>query len=594
MRSHEPAQSQPAGEGTAAVGAIVGEYRVDEVVGVGGMGRVVSATHVRDGRRVAIKMVLPALVDNADIRGRFPREARAAQQLTSEHAVRVFEVASLPDDTPYMVMELLHGDSLDRLAKRGPMPIADVVSYVIEACDALAEAHRLGIVHRDLKPANLFLAERPGQPSIVKVLDFGISKASRLDDAENNATSLTATGTTLGSPTYMSPEQLRNSKRVDARSDIWSLGMILHRLIAGRSAFEAESVGEHLIMIVSELPTPLTAHRPDAPLELERVLLRCLMRAPMLRFQSVGQLVTALAPFASPRVMPIVERVGEPIPESLHRSLSDLTTMAVVPGYQPGANPALATQIVENTPLVAGADQPTVPAKRPAPGGSPAGGPRADDAPASGSPGESSTLTAIAQGAPPSSRHRGLLAGALATSLMVGILAFVWIARPPNSPAGTLSTQDAERPAASKALPSPATPPGADSDLVTVTVQATPATATLELDGAKVRELPLRLPRGQGEHRLTGRAPGYEETTILVTAGGDSSVTLVLPPAGAGSASASAQPTPPPTAKAAAAPTQAQERGDKPSNAAAPTPSPSATPTATPSVKLKGPVETSL
>jgi serine/threonine protein kinase len=285
------------------------------MLGAGGMGVVVAATHVGDGRRVAIKTILPRYLNDRELRSRFARESKAVQKLTSEHAVRVLEVCSSPDGVPYLVMELLEGTPLDQLARKGPMPIAQAVGYVIEACDALAEAHRRGIVHRDIKPSNLFVTEREGQPSRVKVLDFGISKITPLDPSEGELTSVTVTGSTLGSPMYMSPEQLRNPKQVDARTDIWALGLVLHRLIAGKSAFEADSIGQHLLMIGSEPPTPLRKHRVDVSEALERVVLRCIQRHLPRRFRSVGQLVTALAPFAPAEAQEIVRGIGEPVEE---------------------------------------------------------------------------------------------------------------------------------------------------------------------------------------------------------------------------------------------------------------------------------------
>src|SRR5580700_8244830 len=177
-----------------------GKYRVDRVLGVGGMGIVVAATHVHLNTRVAIKFLLPAAMGNAQVIERFAREARAAVQIQSEHVARVTDVGSLPTGSPYMVMEYLEGGDLaDTLAQSGPMPVAQAVGFVLQACEAIAEAHSLGIVHRDLKPANLFLARRTGRDAVVKVLDFGISKT--LDT--QSGMSLTGTSSIMGSPLYM-------------------------------------------------------------------------------------------------------------------------------------------------------------------------------------------------------------------------------------------------------------------------------------------------------------------------------------------------------------------------------------------------------
>jgi len=294
-------------------GDMFGEYRVESLLGTGGMGAVLAASRVRDGRQVAIKTLLGEHLDDPSLRARFKREGKAIQRLKSEHAVRVLEVGEAPDGRPYLVMERLLGDTLSAIARDGPLSIQRAVGYVIEACEALAEAHRKGIIHRDVKPSNLFLADRPGRRPIVKVLDFGISKTRQIEPSETETSTLTITGAVLGSPTYMSPEQLRDPKHIDERADIWSLGLVLHRLIAGKPAFEAETIGQHLMMIVSEPPTPLRRHRPDAPEQLERILRHCIQLHPARRFRTVGQLVAALAPFAPAEVRPIVERIGEPV-----------------------------------------------------------------------------------------------------------------------------------------------------------------------------------------------------------------------------------------------------------------------------------------
>src|SRR5579863_6621840 len=213
-----------------------GKYRVDRVLGVGGMGIVVAATHVALNQRVAIKFLLPAAVGNPQIIERFAREARAAVQIQSEHVARVTDVGTLPTGSPYMVMEFLEGSDLAAAIERGgAMPVAQAVGFVLQACEAIAEAHALGIVHRDLKPANLFLARRAGRDPMVKVLDFGISKT------KDAAAGLTQTSSVMGSPYYMAPEQMMSSKDVDVRSDIWALGIILYELLSGKAPFQGDT-----------------------------------------------------------------------------------------------------------------------------------------------------------------------------------------------------------------------------------------------------------------------------------------------------------------------------------------------------------------
>src|SRR4051812_480796 len=205
-----------------------GKYRVDRVLGAGGMGMVVAATHLQLDERIAIKFLLPEALRNPEAVARFGREAKAAVKIRGEHVARVIDVGSFENGAPYMVMEHLDGRDLSSfIHERGAMPMSDAVDAVLQACEALAEAHALGIVHRDLKPANLFLTRRPdGTPSI-KVLDFGISKLT----APGADHSMTKTSAVMGSPLYMSPEQMTASRGVDARTDIWALGVVLYELL---------------------------------------------------------------------------------------------------------------------------------------------------------------------------------------------------------------------------------------------------------------------------------------------------------------------------------------------------------------------------
>jgi eukaryotic-like serine/threonine-protein kinase len=283
-----------------------GKYRVERVLGVGGMGIVVAATHVQLQTRVALKFLLPAALGTAQIVERFAREARAAVQIQSEHVARVIDVGTLPTGSPYMVMEYLEGGDLaDIVAKDGPMPVAQAVGYVLQACEAIAEAHSLGIVHRDLKPANLFLARRTGRDAVVKVLDFGISKTS-----ESGPSGLTQTSAMMGSPYYMAPEQMMSSKDVDARADIWALGVILYELLAGTPPFTAETMPEIVFMVTQRDPPPLGGTRADVPPGLAEVVTRCLLRDPTKRYANVAKLASALAPFGPPRSEISIERIA--------------------------------------------------------------------------------------------------------------------------------------------------------------------------------------------------------------------------------------------------------------------------------------------
>jgi serine/threonine-protein kinase len=293
---------------------LLGKYRIDRVLGQGGMGIVLGATHVELEYRVAIKLLLPNLPGSEQIEARFLREAQAAASLSSEHVVRVFDVGRLENGCPYMVMEWLEGRDLSS-GPMGPLlPIEEAVDYVVQACDAMIAAHHRNLVHRDLKPANLFLVhDEHGDPKI-KVLDFGISKLSH---PGTRSLALTDANGVMGSPLYMSPEQVRSAKDVDCRADIWSLGTILFELISGEPPFGGESLGAVFLALANQPPEPLRNNRPDIPSALETVILRCLEKDPNARFQSALDLQRALLPFASLRSQAKIAMRSSSVPPRL-------------------------------------------------------------------------------------------------------------------------------------------------------------------------------------------------------------------------------------------------------------------------------------
>lgn len=282
---------------------VADKYRVDHVIGAGGMGVVLAATHLDLDQPVAIKVLRDA---SDEAIARFQREARLIVRLKSVHVARVFDVGVLDDDTPYFVMERLEGEDLSKvLTKRGSLPVEQAVDYVLEACEAVAEAHMLGVVHRDLKPANLFVARGPGGKGSVKVLDFGVSK--KVTD-ESAALDLTSEGVALGSPGYMAPEQIESSRDVDARADIYSIGAILYRLTSGVNPYRGETV----MSILAEMAqTPLAPLRSvvDVPEGFARVVEQCLEQAPERRPRSIAELGRALAPFGSRRAQASLEEI---------------------------------------------------------------------------------------------------------------------------------------------------------------------------------------------------------------------------------------------------------------------------------------------
>jgi eukaryotic-like serine/threonine-protein kinase len=293
-------------EAPVAIGEVLaGKYRVERVLGKGGMGVVVAATHVELGQRVALKFLLPDRAGDPELHRRFLREARAVANLRTEHVTRVRDVGMLPNGAPFIVMDLLEGRDLGAvLLQRGRLPIAEVAEYVLQACEAVGEAHRAGIVHRDLKPANLFLTTRADGLPCVKVLDFGVARVAGVMELK-----LTETGQMVGSPLYMSPEQMKGRVAVDPRADIWALGIILHELVAGRPPFS----GDSLVLTTKVLlmpPQPLREVLPGAPAAFEAVILRCLEKERERRWPDVGALAEALLPFASPRAAPYAARVA--------------------------------------------------------------------------------------------------------------------------------------------------------------------------------------------------------------------------------------------------------------------------------------------
>jgi serine/threonine protein kinase len=292
---------------------LLGKYRIERVLGMGGMGVVVAATHVTLEERVAIKFLLPQALSNGEAVTRFLREARAAVRIKSEHVARVTDVGQLENGSPYMIMEYLDGSDLGTVGQnRGALPIEEAVEFVLQACEALAEAHALGIVHRDLKPANLFLVTRADGTPSVKVLDFGISKVTGMA-ASGSDLGMTKTTTIMGSPLYMSPEQMASSRDVDSRTDIWALGAILYELLAGTVPFQADTITQLCVMILQQPAPTLRNVRPDAPEGLQTVITRSLAKDRNQRYRNIAEFAQALAPFAPRRARLSIERVSRVI-----------------------------------------------------------------------------------------------------------------------------------------------------------------------------------------------------------------------------------------------------------------------------------------
>ncbi len=316
---------------------VAGKYQIERIIGKGGMGAVLAAHHQLLGQRVAVKFLLGEIAANSEAVARFNNEARNAFKIQSEHVCRVMDVGT-ENGFPYMVMEYLEGGDLSQLLEqRGALPVEEAVDYVLQSLEAIAQAHALGIVHRDLKPANLFLAKRQDGGTVVKVLDFGIAKASNPFGEASGGHNLTSTKSMLGSPLYMSPEQLRSAKNVDARADVWALGVILYELLTGTVPFNGETLGELFIAILETQPVPVSQKRPDVPQALSEAIMRCLQRNIDYRFANVAELAVALASCAPARSYVSVERVaqslGMPAPPVVMPGTSSDGVRAPMPSY---------------------------------------------------------------------------------------------------------------------------------------------------------------------------------------------------------------------------------------------------------------------
>ena len=270
---------------------LLGKYTVERTLGKGGMGIVVAARHNELGRLRAIKFLLPGSVGDCQTVERFKREARIVAGLESMHVARVHDAGEMPETgDPYIVMEYLDGRDFKSILRSRPLQIAEAVTYLLQICEALAEAHAAGVVHRDLKPANLMLITRAHRAPCVKVLDFGIAKAVGPDEV----TDLTVDRGFLGTIPYMSPEHLKDSKSVDARTDIWALGVIAYEFVAAKRPFGGNAASEVIMAVTNANPEPPSLLNIHIPPALEAVILKCLRKDRNERYQSVDELTTAL------------------------------------------------------------------------------------------------------------------------------------------------------------------------------------------------------------------------------------------------------------------------------------------------------------
>ena len=509
---------------------VAGKYRIEQVLGAGGMGVVAAATHLDLGSLVAIKFLLPDALKNPEIVDRFNREARVAVKIRSEHAIRVIDVGHLETGAPYIVMEHLEGQDLDqRLEEDIRIPVPEAVDKILQASEALAEAHALDIVHRDIKPENLFVTRRADGTDCVKVLDFGIAKMA--ETSVSGHRDLTQTSAFLGSPSYMSPEQLASSRDVDARADVWALGVSLYKLVTGSSPFIADSISALVLAVVQRAPISLAELCPDAPAGLEEAVAKCFEKDREDRYADVGEMARALAPFGTDAAASSVDRIERVLSRSVSANREDsggVTTHADV------------------FPQVAASEVPAPPGTQVTFG-----------------------LTKI--------RSTGRLGGTKGALAILGVLALLGAggfvltrADDAATPAGNAEGESDSAPGpahapveAAAALPEPAPapdapPPGeAAAPLpakITLSIQSTPPGANVyqQPDRVRVGRTPYQMSVAptNGELVFIVSKPGYESEEVVLAAGETNTAKIVLrkrPKAKAPSASKKAQPKRPPS-----------------------------------------------
>jgi serine/threonine protein kinase len=290
---HLPPREDAVPDGTI----LADKYRAESVLGAGGMGVVVRVTRLRDGEICALKFLKPSVARNPVAAQRFLREAAAAGRIVSPHVVKISDVGELATGTPYLVMEYLQGGTLEqRLAGNARLPLADACDLGLQVACGLAAAHAMGVVHRDIKPANLYLTPAPDGGELLKIVDFGVSKI--LDPEGADGQNLTRTQTSLGSPLYMSPEQMRSARTADGRADQWSLGAVLYRMATGQLPFDAKSLPRLCVQVLEADFVPIRTRCPDLPADFAAAVERCFRLTPAERHADVAALAEALASFA--------------------------------------------------------------------------------------------------------------------------------------------------------------------------------------------------------------------------------------------------------------------------------------------------------
>jgi eukaryotic-like serine/threonine-protein kinase len=476
-----------------AVGRVIsGRFRVEHVIGSGSMGIVLAARHLELDERVAIKLIRAEMQRVPGVLQRFAREAKAAVSIKSDHVAQVFDVGTADGIGPYIVMEYLEGCDLAQVLElEGRLPIRRAVHYIMQACEALAVAHSAGITHRDIKPENLFLT-RQGDLERIKLLDFGISKATLTGKVFGDELSAAESSCLLGTPLYMSPEQIRATSEVDHRADIWSLGAVLYELVTAHSAFVADSVHKVWTRILETTPTPLAAHAAEATPALQEVIDRCLEKDPARRFQSVAELANALSPFAPSRARLYAQRASSilgtrsdsawPAPISSSPPAIGASSSPLAPP-SPSGSSGLAPAVLPRTSLLALPDLSAPPVFRPH-----SGQPLAEP------------------------RGRGLMA-ATAVAALLGALFVIWLGSRRFEPTATpAEPRGAHRASASE----PAAPASELLGSRTVLVESQPSGAVVSVGGQVLGVTPLSTLLPVGTQQLSLAKQGYADEQAFV------------------------------------------------------------------------------
>jgi tRNA A-37 threonylcarbamoyl transferase component Bud32 len=458
------------------VGQVLSErYRVERLLGKGGMGAVYEGRHVVVGKRVAIKMLHEEFAANEEVLKRFYREAQAAAAIGHKNIIDIMDVGVTTLNEPYIVMEYLEGEDLESMLQRtGPLSVEATCGILEPALQALGAAHVKGIVHRDLKPANIFLVRNEGAAPTVKLIDFGISKFS----GGTAGTKLTQTGSLLGTPAYMSPEQARGLGDVDHRTDIYAMGVILYQMLTGTLPFMADNYNALLVSVLTEVPRAPREIRPEIPLDMEALVLKELSKAPAMRSQSTGEMLTAFAALAA---------FGE----------------------RASGMSLLGTQ------LRTGVAHGDLGGKRGS-GSSKASASRVLSQMAKATPGVWSGTEAK------SGPSKALVLGlAAAAALVVGAVAVVALMKGGAS----------EEPLVAPALPPAAAQAAPAEDLgVQIQVEGVPSGATIVFDGAPVPMNPFRVKRAKTLSPLRVEAPGFEPFAISISPDKDQAVRAEMKP----------------------------------------------------------------